>query len=30
MKKINFLSKFSKFNELWFPNVIAEMNDQWI
>jgi mannose-6-phosphate isomerase-like protein (cupin superfamily) len=27
MKKINFLSKFSKFNELWSPKVIAEMND---
>jgi len=27
MKKINFLEKFSKFNELWSPKVIAEMND---
>tara|TARA_B100000085_G_C18417097_1_gene461074 strand:- start:105 stop:464 length:360 start_codon:yes stop_codon:yes gene_type:complete len=27
MKKINFLSKFNKFNELWSPKVIAEMND---
>ena len=27
MKKINFLSKFSKFNELWSPKVIAEMNE---
>ena len=27
MKKINFLSKFSKFNELWSPKVIAEIND---
>ena len=27
MKKINFLSKFSKFNKLWSPKVIAEMND---
>ena len=27
MKKINFLSKFKKFNELWSPKVIAEMND---
>lgn len=27
MKKINFKSKFSKFNEQWSPKVIAEMND---
>ena len=27
MKKINFVSKFNKFNELWSPKVIAEMND---
>ena len=27
MKKINFLEKFSKFNELWSPKVIAEIND---
>ena len=27
MKKINFLSKFNKFDELWSPKVIAEMND---
>ena len=27
MKKINFLSKFSKFNEPWSPKVIAEMNE---
>jgi len=27
MKKINLLSKFNKFNELWSPKVIAEMND---
>ena len=27
MKKINFKSKFEKFNDLWSPKVIAEMND---
>ena len=27
MKKINFKSKFSKFNEQWSPKIIAEMND---
>ena len=27
MKKINFSSKFSKFNDRWTPKVIAEMND---
>ena len=27
MKKINFKSKFDKFNDLWSPKVIAEMND---
>ncbi|MAV60833.1 MAG: cupin [Gammaproteobacteria bacterium] len=27
MKKINFKSKFSKFNDQWSPKVIAEMND---
>ena len=27
MKKINFISKFEKFNDLWSPKVIAEMND---
>ena len=27
MKKINFKSKFEKFNDLWAPKVIAEMND---
>ena len=27
MKKINFKSKFNKFNEQWSPKVIAEMND---
>ena len=27
MKKINFSSKFSKFNDRWSPKVIAEMND---
>ena len=27
MKKINFLEKFSKFNELWSPKVISEIND---
>mgnify|MGYP001197491388 CR=1 FL=1 len=27
MEKINFKSKFSKFNEKWSPKVIAEMND---
>ena len=27
MKKINLKSKFSKFNDLWSPKVIAEMND---
>ena len=27
MKKINFLSKFNKFNDKWSPKVIAEMND---
>tara|TARA_B100001250_G_scaffold226287_1_gene194128 strand:+ start:1977 stop:2336 length:360 start_codon:yes stop_codon:yes gene_type:complete len=27
MKKINFKSKFSKFNDLWSPKVIAEMNN---
>ena len=27
MKKINLKSKFNKFNDLWSPKVIAEMND---
>ena len=27
MKKINFKSKFDKFNDHWSPKVIAEMND---
>ena len=27
MKKINFSSKFLKFNDRWSPKVIAEMND---
>ena len=27
MKKINFKSKYEKFNDLWSPKVIAEMND---
>ena len=27
MKKINLKSKFEKFNDLWSPKVIAEMND---
>ena len=27
MKKINLKSKFKKFNDLWSPKVIAEMND---
>ena len=27
MKKLNFLSKFNKFNDKWSPKVIAEMND---
>ena len=27
MKKINFKSKFKKFNDLWSPKVVAEMND---
>ena len=27
MKKINFKSKFQKFDEHWSPKVIAEMND---
>ena len=27
LKKINLKSKFSKFNDLWSPKVIAEMND---
>ena len=27
MEKINFKSKFSKFNEIWSPKIIAEMND---
>ena len=27
MKKINLKSKFSKFDDLWSPKVIAEMND---
>ena len=27
MKKINFKSKFEKFNDLWSPKVIAEMID---
>ena len=27
MKKINFSSKFTKFNDRWSPKVIAEMND---
>ena len=27
MKKINFKSKFEKFNDHWSPKVIAEMND---
>ena len=27
MKKINFKSKFSKFDDKWSPKVIAEMND---
>ena len=27
MGKINFQDKFSKFDELWTPKVIAEMND---
>jgi len=27
MKKINFKSKFEKFNDLWSPKVIAKMND---
>ena len=27
MKKINFKSKFSKFDDQWSPKVIAEMND---
>ena len=26
-KKINFISKFKKFDEIWSPKVIAEMND---
>lgn len=26
-KAINFDNKFSKFSDLWFPKVIAEMND---
>ena len=26
-KKINLEEKFSKFNEVWTPKVIAEMND---
>ena len=27
MKKINFKSKFKKFEDHWSPKVIAEMND---
>ena len=27
MKKINLQSKYKKFNDLWSPKVIAEMND---
>lgn len=27
MKKINFKSKFNKFDDRWSPKVIAEMND---
>ena len=27
MKKINLKSKFEKFNDLWSPKVIAELND---
>ncbi len=27
MKKINFKNKFSKFDELWEPKVIAKLND---
>ena len=27
MKKINLLSKYKKFNDLWSPKVIAEMNE---
>ena len=27
MKKINLKSKFEKFNDLWAPKVIAELND---
>ena len=27
MKKINFKSKFQKFDDHWSPKVIAEMND---
>ena len=27
MKKVNFISKLSKFNKLWSPKVIAEMNE---
>ena len=27
MKKINIKSKFEKFNDIWAPKVIAEMNN---
>ena len=27
MEKINFKSKFNKFDEIWSPKIIAEMND---
>ena len=27
MKKINFKSKFNKFDDRWSPKVIVEMND---